>query len=47
MSTFHLSVGDNMKHLRDWHERTHTLAWSACPYEPCNCLNEDFRRCWK
>lgn len=47
MSAFHLTVGDNMRQLRDWHEKTHTLSWAACPYEPCNHLNEEFRKCWR
>jgi len=44
--SFHLTVGDNMVALRNWHTKSHTLQWADCPYEPCNHLESEFRRCW-
>ena len=46
--SFHLSVGDNMKHFKNWHEKTHPLtSWEACPHQPCDHMDPEFRRCWQ
>lgn len=46
--SFHLSVSDNMKAFKTWHERAHTLTtWAACPFEPCNHMDKEFRECWR
>lgn len=48
MSPFHLSVGDNMAALVRWHTQNHpNTSWTACPYQPCDHMDPEFRRCWR
>lgn len=48
MSGFHLSVGDNMKHFKNWHSKEHPhTSWELCPYAPCDHMDRQFRRCWQ
>lgn len=48
MGAFHFSVAENMKSFKTWHDNKHTLTtWDACPHEPCNHMDAEFRRCWR
>lgn len=46
--SFHLSVGDNMRHFQKWHTKQHpNTSWEKCPFEPCDHMDPEFRRCWR
>lgn len=46
MSSFHLTVGDNIRALRDWHTKAHNQEWHECPWAPCDHLEKGFREAW-
>jgi len=46
MSSFHLTIADNVGALRRWHDRTHTGPWSSCIWEPCDQTETKFREAW-
>lgn len=44
--SFHLSISDNVRAWKNWHDRKHTGAWAACMYEPCDQTETEFRKVW-
>jgi hypothetical protein len=46
MSMFHLTVGDNIRSIKRWHDRKHAGPWHECCWEPCQDTEEEFRRVW-
>lgn len=44
--SFKHTMADNVAELQKWHQRRHLLEWPACPDEPCNHLDTEFRKAW-
>ena len=46
MGIFHLTVADNISHIKKWHDKKHQGPWFSCCWEPCSETEEEFRRLW-